>query len=236
MSAHAGLMRVPPASSAARVLVVEDEPVIRAAIAEGLADSGFVVDQAPDGGDFASRLTTFRPDAVVLDIMLPAASGLQLAEHTRKHSAAAVVFVTARDDIDDRLTGFDLGADDYIVKPFVLAELVARVRAVLRRTGRLRSARVQVGELVVDEDSAQVFYGDHEVVLTATEFRVLAYLTRNRSRVMSKTQILTQVWGYDAYDPNLVETYVSTLRRKLDAHGPRLIHTVRGIGYRVDVT
>jgi DNA-binding response OmpR family regulator len=143
------------------------------------------------------------------------------------------VFVTARDAVADRLAGFAAGADDYVVKPFVLAELVARLRAVLRRTGRLVSPTVEVGPLVLDEDAGRVLVGGEPVPLTATELRLLAYLVRNRGRVLSKTQILTQVWGYDEYDPNLVEAHVSALRRKLEARGPRLVHTVRGIGYRV---
>jgi DNA-binding response OmpR family regulator len=143
------------------------------------------------------------------------------------------VFVTARDGVADRLCGFEAGADDYVVKPFVAAELVARVRAVLRRTGRLRSTTVEVADVVIDEDAGEVLRGGRRIAVTATELRLLGYLARQRGRVVSKTQILTQVWGYDAYDPNLVEAYVSTLRRKLEQHGPRLIHTVRGVGYRI---
>lgn len=221
---------------AARVLVVEDEPVLRGAICEALRDAALTVDTSPDGADFAAQVAAFRPDVAVLDVMLPGTSGFALAEHLRRHTQAGIVFVTARDSVRDRLAGFELGADDYVVKPFVLAELVARVRAVLRRTGRLHSTTVQVADLVVDEDAGQVLRGGRPVAVTATELRLLGYLARQRGRVVSKTQILTQVWGYDAYDPNLVEAYVSTLRRKLEAHGPRLIHTVRGVGYRVGET
>src|SRR5215207_8971903 len=202
----------------ARVLVVEDEPVLRETIAAALQDAGFVVLAAADGRGLDAAVDRFRPDAAVLDISLPGPDGLTLARRLQARAPTAVVFVTARDAVADRLAGFSAGADDYLVKPFVLAELVARLRAVLRRTGRLVSPTVQVGE---------------PVPLTATELRLLAYLVRNRGRVLSKTQILTQVWGYDEYDPNLVEAHVSALRRKLEAHGPRLVHTVRGIGYRV---
>jgi two-component system, OmpR family, response regulator len=217
----------------ARVLVVEDEPVLRDGIAAALRDAGFVVLAAADGRDLDGTVDRFRPDAAVLDIGLPGPDGLALARRLHAGGATAVVFVTARDAVRDRLAGFAAGADDYLVKPFVLAELVARLRAVLRRTGRLVSPTVEVGALVLDEDAGRVAVAGQPVALTATELRLLAYLARNRGRVLSKTQILTQVWGYDEYDPNLVEAHVSALRRKLEAHGPRVVHTVRGIGYRV---
>jgi two-component system, OmpR family, response regulator len=127
--------------------------------------------------------------------------------------------------------GLELGADDYVVKPFALEELLARIRAVLRRSGRL-SAVLEVGELLIDEQGGWVTRGGEEIPLTATELRVLAFLVRHRGQALSKDQLLTQVWGYDAYDRNLVEVHVSALRRKLERAGPRLIHTVRGIGYR----
>jgi two-component system OmpR family response regulator len=218
---------------AARVLVVEDEDVLRRSVADALADAGFTVAALADWRDFGAHVARFRPDVAVLDVMLPGFSGLTLADHLRRHTRTAVVFVTARDSVTDRLAGFDAGADDYLVKPFVIEELLARVRAVLRRSGRLHSSTVAVSDLVVDEDAGQVARAGIPVDVTPTELRVLAYLVRNRGRVLSKTQILTQVWGYDAYDPNLVEAYVSTLRRKLDASGPALIHTVRGVGYRI---
>jgi DNA-binding response OmpR family regulator len=190
----------------------------------------------PDGAEFAAQVAAFRPDVAVLDVMLPTTSGLALAGHLRRHTQAGIVFVTARDGVADRLSGFEVGADDYVVKPFVAAELVARVRAVLRRTGRLRSSTVEVADVVIDEDAGEVLRGGCRIAVTATELRLLGYLARQRGRVVSKTQILTQVWGYDAYDPNLVEAYVSTLRRKLEQHGPRVIHTVRGVGYRIGDT
>lgn len=217
----------------ARVLVIEDESVLRAAIANSLTAAGFRVRALPDGTDFTRELAAFRPDAAVLDVMLPGASGLHLAAELRATTQASVLFVTARDSVRDRLAGFEVGADDYIVKPFALVELVARVRAVLRRAGRLVSSTIEVGDLLVDEDVSRVQRGGYEILLTATELRLLVYLARNRDRVVSKTQILTQVWGYEDYDPNLVETFVSTLRRKLEARGDRLIHTVRGVGYRM---
>jgi two-component system OmpR family response regulator len=219
----------------ARVLVLEDESLLREAIIRTLHEAGFTAHGLPHGDDFAREVATFRPNAAVLDVMLTGQSGLALAQHLRVHSQAVVLFVTARDTVADRLAGFDAGADDYIVKPFAMPELVARLRAVLRRAGMLVSSTVQVADLLVDEDGGRVQRGDREIAVTATELRLLAYLARNRERVLSKTQILTQVWGYEDYDPNLVETYVSTLRRKLEVDGERLIHTVRGVGYRMGV-
>lgn len=220
----------------ARIMVIEDEPLLRESIAAALTEAGFTVEAHPDGHRFAERVAAFRPDAAVLDVMLPGATGLTLARQLREGSDAAIVFATARDAVPDRLDGFDAGADDYLVKPFVLAELVARLRAVLRRSGRLVSRTVQIDDLLVDEDAGQVLRAGRPLALTATELRLVIYLARNRGRVLSKTQILTQVWGYDDYDPNLVETYVSTLRKKLESDGGRLIHTVRGIGYRMERT
>jgi DNA-binding response OmpR family regulator len=220
-------------SSAARVLVVEDEDVLREAVTQALQEAGFTVAALASGEDFEQEIERFRPDAAILDVMLPGSSGLTLAAHLHATTQTVVLFVTARDSVADRLAGFDAGADDYIVKPFALPELVARVRAVLRRAGKLVSTTVQVADLLVDEDVGRVQRGDREIQVTATELRLLGYLARNRDRVLSKTQILTQVWGYEDYDPNLVETYVSTLRRKLEVDGERLIHTVRGVGYRM---
>lgn len=220
-------------SDAARVLVVEDDGVLRACIQDGLRDAGYHVRATTDGSGFASLVESFRPDVAILDVMLPGSSGLALARHLRDHTETAVLFLTARDAVSDRLAGFDAGADDYILKPFVMAELLARTRAVLRRSGKLRSARLQVADLLVDEDAGEVIRAGQPVPVTATEMRLLTYLARNRGRVLSKTQILTQVWGYDAYDPNLVEAYVCALRRKLEVSGGRLIHTVRGVGYRM---
>jgi DNA-binding response OmpR family regulator len=216
----------------ARVLVIEDDAVLRACLRDGFVDAGYRVAAFSDGREFERALAEHRPDVVVLDVMLPGRSGLVLAAELRTRIDAAVLFLTARDAVPDRLAGFAAGADDYLVKPFAMAELLARLRAVLRRTGRAPDV-LRVGDLVVDEEGGQVLRSGAQVGVTATELRLLGYLARNRNRVLSKTQILTQVWGYDAYDPNLVEAYVSSLRRKLDAAGPRLIHTVRGVGYRL---
>jgi DNA-binding response OmpR family regulator len=224
-------------STAARVLVIEDAEAIGAAVSSALRDAGYQVQVRPDGRDLEGELARFRPDLVVLDVMLPGRDGFMLLEVIRRTTGAGVVMLTARDGVSDRLRGLDRGADDYVVKPFVLAELVARVSAVLRRLGRTPST-VQIGDLLVDADSAVVLRGDVPVELTATELRLLRYLAAQRGRVVGKTQILTAVWGYEDYDPNLVEVHVSALRRKLEEHGPRLLHTVRGLGYvlRADET
>ena len=215
---------------AARVLVVEDADAIRAAVQAGLHGAGHHVMARPDGGGFERLLAQFRPDVVVLDVMLPGRDGFALLEAVRARSAAGVVMLTARDGIDDRLRGLSTGADDYVTKPFVLAELLARVNALLRRLGRVASTMV-VGDLVVDPGAGSVVRAGAPIVLTATEFKLLCYLAEHRGRVLTKTQILSGVWGFDAYDPNLVEVHVSGLRRKLEEHGPRLLHTLRGLGY-----
>ena len=162
--------------------------------------------------------------------MLPGRDGFRLLGVVRERSDAGLVLLTARDALADRLHGLDGGADDYVVKPFLLAELVSRVRAVLRRRGRVPTA-MTVGDLVVDDEAGTATRGGAVLELTATELRLLRYLVEQRGRTVTKNQILTQVWGYDAYDPNLVEVHVSALRRKLEAHGPRVVHTVRGLGY-----
>jgi len=226
-------MVVSMSSDAGRVLLVEDDDILRNTVAAALTDAGFTVRAVPDGRHFSTDVAAFRPDAAVLDIMLPGPSGITLATQLYRTTQTAVLFLTARDAVDDRLTGFDVGADDYLVKPVVLAELVARLGAVLRRTGHRRPATVQVCDLIIDDDAGQVLRAGVPVALTATEMRLLTYLAHHRNQVLSKTQLLTQVWGYDTYDPNLVEAHISVLRRKLEATGPRLIHTVRGVGYRL---
>lgn len=218
--------------SAARVLVLDDDDTIRLAVVLALRDDGFVAEGAPDGSDLADRLDRFRPDLVVLDWMMPGPSGIRLLPVIRAAGDTAVIMLTARDEVDDRLRGFAEGADDYVVKPFTMAELVARAGAVLRRRGRLPQT-IAVGDLLVDPDAATAHRAGVPLDLTATEFRLLVLFAASRGRTLSKPQILTQVWGYDDYDANLVEVHLSALRRKMEAHGPRLIHTVRGLGYRL---
>lgn len=220
-----------PVADAARVLLVEDEPSLRAAVSRALQDAGYAVRAVADGDRFAGVVAEFRPDLALLDVMLPGRDGFELARQLRSSSTCPVIFLTARDDVRDRLSGFAVGADDYVVKPFVLEELLARVTAVLRRSGRLHSQVIEVGDLVIDEPAGMARRAGVELGLTSTELRLLGYLARHRGRTLSKTQILTQVWGYDDYDANLVEVHVSALRRKLEVHGPRLVHTVRQLGY-----
>jgi DNA-binding response OmpR family regulator len=216
--------------TAARVLVVEDAEAIRVSVESALAATGCRVLGRPDGADLEQQLAEFRPDLVVLDVMLPGRDGFALLDVIRRHSSVGVVLLTARDEVADRLRGLGGGADDYVGKPFVLAELVARVEAVLRRMGRT-SPVVEVADLVVDLGHGVVHRGGVPVDLTATELRLLEFLARRRDRVVGKAQLLTGVWGYDDYAENLVEVHVSALRRKLEEHGPRLVHTVRGRGY-----
>jgi DNA-binding response OmpR family regulator len=214
----------------ARVLVIEDAEAIRIAVESGVVADGHEVLARAEGVHLEKDLAEFRPDVVILDVMLPGRDGFALLEAIRLRSRAGVVMLTARDGIDDRLRGLTTGADDYVVKPFVLAELVARVNALLRRMGRIPTA-LMVGDLVVDPDAVTVRRGDATIDLTATEFKLLRYLAEHRGQVLNKSQILSAVWGFDAYDPNLVEVFISALRRKLEEHGPRLLHTVRGMGY-----
>jgi len=231
---------VTASGTAARVLVVEDSEVIRGAVVDALGDAGFRTVGHADGDGLEETLRGLRPDLVVLDVMLPGRDGFALLEVVRARSDAGIVVLTvgddllddgvARDGLDDRLRGLDSGADDYVVKPFLVAELVSRVRAVLRRRGRVPDV-LALGDLVVDDAAGVATRAGTELELTATELRLLRYLADQRGRTVTKNQILTQVWGYDAYDPNLVEVHVSALRRKLEAHGPRIVHTVRGLGY-----
>lgn len=217
-----------------RILVIEDAEAIRAAVAAGLTAAGHQVVGRPDGARLEQDLAQFRPDVVVLDVMLPGRDGFTLLESVRARSAAGVVMVTARDGVEDRVRGLRAGSDDYVVKPFDLAELVARVDALLRRMGRAQ-ARITVGDLEVDVEAGTVRRGTATITLTATEFKVLAYLAAHRDRVVTKTQILTGVWGYENFDTNLVEVHAGAVRRKLEEHGPRLLHTVRGFGYTLRV-
>jgi two-component system OmpR family response regulator len=218
--------------SPARVLVIDDDPALLSSVVAALGAEGFAVKGLPDGSELPEALRAFVPDLVVLDWMLPGASGIRLAAAVRTSSDAAVVMLTARDELDDRLRGFAEGVDDYVVKPFSVAELLARIGAVLRRRGRI-PAVIEVADLVVDPEAAVTTRSGVALELTATEQRLLTFLAESRGRTVSKTQILTQVWGYDDYDPNLVEVHLSSLRKKMEREGPRLIHTVRGLGYRM---
>lgn len=223
---------MPTATPAARLLLVEDDRGIREPLSGALSGAGFAVRCLVDGTGLESELDEYRPHLVLLDWMLPGRPGPELVRVIRRRGDAAVVMLTAREAVEDRLRGFDVGVDDYVSKPFVIEELVARIRAVLRRSGAL-AGTVEIDDLVVDEAAGRVTRAGQDVALTATEFRLLVFLARHRDRVLSTAQILSQVWGYDEYADNLVQVHMSALRRKLEAHGPRLIHTERGLGYVV---
>jgi two-component system, OmpR family, response regulator len=223
-----------PVTTAAptRALLIEDDLSVREAVAIAFEGLGFLVRAQPTGEKLAELVQEFRPDVAIIDIQLPSGpDGFQLARQVISLAGIPVVFLTASDGLDDRLAGFDAGGDDYIVKPFAMAELLARVRAVLRRSGRLQSPVVEVRDLLIDDNAKQAIRGGELLDLTPTEFELLSVLARAPNQVFSKGQLLSQIWGFDSYDPNLVEVHVSALRRKLDAHGPRLVHTVRSRGY-----
>jgi two-component system OmpR family response regulator len=221
---------------AERILVVDDEPSITDAVGTALRYEGFDVRSEHTGRGALAAATTFLPDLIVLDVMLPDLDGLEVTRRLRSDGVRTpVLFLTARDATEDKVSGLTVGGDDYVTKPFSLAEVVARVRAVLRRTSPSDAANdglLRVEDLVMDEESREVWRNGTPVHLTATEFNLLRYFMLNPRRVLSKAQILDHVWQYDFDgDANVVETYVSYLRKKLDRLGPPLIQTVRLVGY-----
>jgi two-component system, OmpR family, response regulator len=218
--------------AAPRILVVEDDPALRDSLAVALRAEDYEVETAADGTAGLASLDAFRPDLAVLDVRLPAGpDGLALARELRARGDAPVLFLSALGDLQDRLAGFEAGGDDYLTKPFSTSELLVRIQALLRRSGRLEARAWQVADLVVDEAARTVTRDGTEVELTRTEFDLLAALGRNVGTVVSKARLLAMVWGFETYDENLVEVHISALRRKLEAAGPRLVHTVRGVGY-----
>ena len=215
-------------------MVVEDSDVIRAAIASALRSLGHQVKALPDGTELESALVHGRPDVVILDVMLPGGrDGFDLLKEIRRLSRTGVIMVTVRDEVESRVRGLTEGADDYISKPFSMSELLARVESLLRRVGGTGHS-VTVGDLVVADDASKVTRGGVEVNLTDTERKILSELARSPGRVVSKTHLLTAIWGYEGYDENIVEVHISSLRRRLEALGPRVIHTVRGRGYKLE--
>ncbi len=222
--------------SGAKVLVVDDEPSITDLVATALRYVGFEVAVASTGRGALAEATEFHPDLIVLDVMLPDLDGFEVTRRLRSDGARVpVVFLTARDDTGDKVAGLTIGGDDYVTKPFSLEELVARVRAVLRRASEGHDPEPTVlrfADLELDEETYEVRRAGVPVVLTVTEFNLLRYLMMNPRRVLSKSQILDHVWAYDfGGEGNVVETYISYLRKKVDNVEPRLIHTVRGVGY-----
>ena len=217
-----------------RVVVVEDSDVIRAAVGSALRSRGHRVKLLADGTDLESVLVQGRPDVVILDVMLPGGrDGFELLKVVRRLSRTGVIMLSARDEVASRVRGLTEGADDYISKPFTMSELLARVESLLRRVGDDGHV-VTVADLNIADDATKVERDGVEVTLTDTERKVLAELARSPGRVVSKTHLLTSIWGYEGYDENIVEVHVSSLRRRLEALGPRLIHTVRGRGYKLD--
>ncbi|SHK15407.1 two-component system, OmpR family, response regulator [Pseudonocardia thermophila] len=220
-----------------RVLVVDDEATLSDLLAMALRYEGWEVRTAGDGASAVRIARELRPDAVVLDVMLPDFDGLEVLRRMREDSPhLPVLFLTAKDSVEDRVAGLTAGGDDYVTKPFSLEELVARLRGLMRRSGMAAAARASselvVGDLVLDEDSHEVRRGDDLIELTATEFELLRFLMRNPRRVLSKAQILDRVWHYDfGGHSNVVELYISYLRKKIDAGREPMIHTVRGAGY-----
>jgi two-component system OmpR family response regulator len=225
---------VTPPEHNATILVVDDEDSLTDLVSSALRFAGYEVRTESNGFDALRTIKSETPDLIVLDVNMPELDGFEVCRRIRRDGLQTpVIFLTARDDIDDLRVGFRQGGDDYLTKPFSLEELGLRIEALLRRSGGLgEPARIGVGDVLLDEDAHQVFKDDTEVLLSPTEFRLLRFLLINRGRVMSKAQIVDHVWEYD-FDGNyaIVETYVSYLRRKLGDNEGVLIKTVRGIGY-----
>jgi two-component system, OmpR family, response regulator len=224
------------ATAEARILVVDDEPSIVDLLREALRFAGFQVTSADNGHDAVRLARQQRPDLLVLDVMMPGYDGFDVVRRLRSEGdRIPVLFLTARDATQDAVAGLTVGADDYVTKPFSLGELVARIRAVLRRAGKDSAVTDNVltfADLVLDEDAHQVTRAGELVELSPTEFKLLRFLMENPGIVLSKARIIDHVWQYDFVgDANVVESYVSHLRRKIDQQDPRLIHTVRGVGY-----
>jgi two-component system OmpR family response regulator len=220
-----------------RILVVDDEPSIVDAVATALRYEGYEVHEASNGKDALAAVVQSEPDLVVLDWMLPDIAGIDVGKRLRERGfKTAILFLTARDAVEDKVEALRAGGDDYVTKPFSLAEIVARVHAVLRRTGGdLPGDVLTFADVVLDENRHEVFRAGALIELTATEFNLLRFFMLNPRRVLSKTQILQNVWHYDfGGSRNVVETYVSYLRRKLDTAGPPLIRTVRQAGYMLE--
>jgi two-component system OmpR family response regulator len=223
-----------PASDAPRVLVVDDELNIAELVSMALRYAGFAVETAGTGREAVARAGEFRPHVMVLDVMLPDFDGFEVARRLAAgRGGIPILFLTARDTTQDKVRGLTLGGDDYVTKPFSVEELIARVRAILRRAGVDGDAsRLTYEDLELDDETREVHRGGRPIELTDTEFRLLRYLMLNPRRVLSRAQILDHVWQYDfGGDARVLETYISYLRKKVDAGGPPLIHTVRGVGY-----
>lgn len=228
-------MTVPGIDGSPRVLVVDDEESIRLLVSLALRHEGWEAATVATGEDAIRVADEFRPHVIVLDIMLPGVDGFQVLSRLRQAGdRVPVVFLTAKTDVGDRVAGLTSGGDDYVVKPFSLEELSARLRAVMRRAKRMvpEDATIRVGDLTLNEETYEVHRGGEPIDLSATEFELLRYLMRNPNRALSKTQILDRVWSYDfSGKMTIVELYISYLRKKIDDGRTPMIHTVRGVGY-----
>jgi DNA-binding response OmpR family regulator len=218
-----------------KVLVVEDEKKIASFVRQGLEEQGFVVDVCGDGNEALTAATTRAYDAIILDIMLPGRDGLSILKQLRtKKNTVPVILLTARTELNERVEGLTLGADDYLTKPFYIEELIARLHAITRRATGEQLSVLQAGDLVVNLITREVNRGGRAIELTAREFNLLEHLMRSPGRVLTRTQLLEHVWGCD-FDPetNLVDVNIRRLRKKIDDDGVPLIETVRGVGYRI---
>ncbi len=216
-----------------RILVIDDDANITSFLKRALSYEGYVVDTAPDGTQGLSQALAQPPDLIVLDVMMPGMDGYEVATRLRAGGPQPILMLTARDGVPDRVRGLDTGADDYLVKPFALDELLARVRALLRRTEPASRNRLHFSDLEIDLDSHEVRRGERLIELTSTEFELLVTFMRHPRQVLSRDNLLDTVWGLDpTTDTHVVEVYIGYLRQKLEAEGePRLIQTIRGVGY-----
>jgi two-component system, OmpR family, response regulator len=222
-------------AASARVLVVDDEPNIADVISMALRFEGFQVETAGSGSAALRGATAFRPHLIVLDVMLPDFDGFEVARRLGERRAGTpILYLTARDATEDKVRGLTLGGDDYVTKPFSVEELIARIRSILRRVGLEREdgSHLVFDDLELDDDTREVTRAGEPIELTDTEYRLLRYLMSHPRLVLTRAQILDHVWEYDfGGDARVLETYVSYVRKKLERHGPRLIHTIRGVGY-----
>lgn len=228
-----------PSQNLGEILIVEDDDRLRSALRLALREEGFDVEDVPDASSGLERLTAGTPDLVLVDIMLPGSSGLDLCRAIRQTSNVPIIIVTARDDSHDVVAGLEAGADDYVTKPFVMKELAARIRALLRRARADSdgSESMRFGELIILPEEGRVLRGDDEISLTRTEFLLLCELAQNPRRVMSRDILLTNVWGYDYFgDGRVVDAHIRRLRKKVepDPSEPVYVVTVRGLGYRFE--